>query len=220
MERKTRGFLWISAICLVLLSTMVFLVLAEVMSEKSEATLNNVSETYMSGINEQLLKKFEALISQQFKQIDGTIKRVEEENINNQEELWDELALCAKVRDFSYLALYKKDGTGNILYGDNIQAVDQNEFLSMLKQTDIKVSSGITPNGDKLFLLAVEAKYPMADGTLSDVLVAGISMDFLGETLKLDEENATLISHIINNDGDFMVRSGDAYRENYFERIL
>ena len=57
MEKKTRGFLWISAICLVLLSTMVFLVLAEVMSEKSEATLNNVSETYMSGINEQLLKK-------------------------------------------------------------------------------------------------------------------------------------------------------------------
>ena len=111
MERKTRGFLWISAICLVLLSTMVFLVLAEVMSEKSEATLNNVSETYMSGINEQLLKKFEALISQQFKQIDGTIKRVEEENINNQEELWDELALCDKVSDFSYLALYKKDGT-------------------------------------------------------------------------------------------------------------
>lgn len=219
MERKTRGFLWISAICLVLLSTMVFLVLAEVMREKSEATLNSVSETYMSGMNEQLVKKFESLISQQFRQIDGTVKRVSEEDIVTKEELWDELALCAKVRDFSYLALYKKDGTGQVLYGDHIEIVDQDEFLKMLEQKEIKVSSGVTSKGDKLFLLAVEAKYPMFDDSASDVLVAGVPMDFLSEILNSDEKEAAFISHIIDSDGDFMVRSGDAYRENYFERI-
>lgn len=219
MERKTRGFLWISAICLVLLSTVVFLVLAEVMSEKSEATLNNVSETYMSGMNEQLVKKFESLISQQLRQIEGTIKRVSEEDIATKEELWDELALCAKVRNFSYLALYKKDGAGQVLYGEHIEIGAQDEFLKMLVQKEIKVSSGITPKGDKLFLLAVEVKYPMFDGSTSDVLVAGVSVDFLGEILDSDEKEDIFISHIIDSDGDFMVRSGDAYRENYFERI-
>ena len=219
MEKKARSFLWVSAISLVILSIIVFLVLANVMGEKSETALNGVSETYMSGINEQLRKKFESLLDQQFRQIDGTVKRVEEENITDKERLWEELALCAKVRDFSYLALYKRDGTNNILYGSDVRAIDQDEFFEMLEQNEIKVSSGTILNGDKLLLLAVEANYPMFDGGTSDVLVAGVPMDFLAETLALDEENSEFVSHIIDKNGLFMIRSGDAYRENYFDRL-
>ena len=28
-----------------------------------------------------------------------------------------------------------------------------------------------------------------------------------------------MYSHIIDSDGNFMIRNGDAYRENYFDRI-
>ena len=52
MKRKTKQFLLTSAIGMIILGTIVFLRLSAIMSDKSESTLNNVSETYMSGINE------------------------------------------------------------------------------------------------------------------------------------------------------------------------
>lgn len=220
MERKTRHFLLISAAFIVILGTITFLRLSSVMATKSEATLNNVSKTYMSGMNDQLQRKFEAVISSQIRQIYGTIHRIEEENLTYSEELRQELVLSARIRDFSFLALYKTDGRNDIIYGDPITLFDPDEFLEMLESEETKVSSGRQANGENVFLLAVDAEYPMNGGIMSDLLVVGVSMDFLQETLKLDEEGSTIFSHIIGSDGSFIVRSGDAYRKSYFDRIL
>lgn len=220
IERKTKHFLLISAVFIVLLGTIVFLGLASVMSAKSETTLNNVSKTYMSGMNDQLQRKFEAVISSQITQIYGAIHRIEEENLTYSEELRQELVLSARIRDFSFLALYKTDGRNDIIYGDPITLSDPDEFLEMLESEETKVSSGRQANGENVFLLAVDAEYPMNDGIMSDLLVVGVSMDFLQETLKLDEEGSTILSHIIDSDGSFIVRSGNAYRKSYFDRIL
>ncbi len=45
-------------------------------------------------------------------------------------------------------------------------------------------------------------------------------MSSIEKALSLDEEESLLMSHIISQDGTFIIRSGAAYRENYFERIL
>lgn len=219
IERKTKHFLLTSAVCLVILGAVVFTCLASVMREKSEITLNDVSKSYMSGMNDQLQKKFEAVIAMQLKQVEGTVNRVEEGDLAYSDALREELALCAKIRDFSFLALYRQDGTSDVLYGETINLTDQKEFLNMLSQEEVKVSSGICADGEKLFFLAVDVAYPMSDGKESDVLVAGVTMDFLKEILKLDEDGATMFSHIIDHDGYFIVRSGGAYRDSYFERI-
>ena len=58
----------------------------------------------------------------------------------------------------------------------------------------------------------------MADGRRSEALFVGMPMEYLSEALFLDDNPSLLYYHLINADGNFVVRSGDAYRENYFER--
>ena len=71
-----------------------------------------------------------------------------------------------------------------------------------------------------MLLLVVNAKYPMKNGKTSEVLVAGLPMQYLNEALVLDNENSLVYSHIIHEDGSFVIRNGEAYRDNYFNRIL
>ena len=219
MKRNIKTFLLVSAVGIVMLGVLVFWRLSAVMGEKSEKTLSEVSQIYMSGINEQLQRKFEAIIESRMMQLNGTVNRIEEETFANREELWEELVLCAKIREFSFLALYKTDGSNNVIYGDTITLDNEDEFLGMLDQKEIKVSSGTHADGEKLFLLAMEAQYPMLDGSESDMLVVGISMDFLKDMLQLDLEDDVLTSHIIDSDSTFIVRSSEAFRDSYFERI-
>lgn len=218
-EKNTKLILVISAACLVLLGVVVFFWMTAATGEQSEMTLSNLSETYMSEMNRQLQKKFEAVISLQLRQVEGTIKQVLEKGLTESDQLREELALCARIRDFSFLALYQKDGTADVIYGNSMTATDNEEFLEMLSHGSVKVSSGFDQNGEKLFLCGLDVSYPMATGGVSDVLVAGVPMDFLKEILQLDEEDSDLLSHIIDDDGSFIVRSGDAFRNTYFERI-
>ena len=69
-------------------------------------------------------------------------------------------------------------------------------------------------------LLTYDVQYPMADGRLSDVMVAGLPMEYLDTALVLEENDSMVYYHIIRSDGTFVIRSGDAYRDNYFSRVM
>lgn len=219
MARTTKRFLLLSAIGMILLGVIVFTWLASAMRDQSEATLNKVSETYMEGMNDQLQKKFEAIIDMRLLQAEGIAIRIQEENLTNRDELLEELVLAGKVREFSYMALCDEDGTTEVVYGSEVTLTDKDEFLELLRDDSLKVSSGIDKNGNRLILIAIRAEYPMANGATSDVLVVGMPVDFLEQTLRLDEADSVLTSHIISTDGTFVIRSGGAFRDTYFERI-
>lgn len=219
MEKKTKHFLLTSGISLIILSLIVLLCLGIVMDRKSEATISSVSRIYMEEMNNQLQKKFEAIIDLQLSRVDAVVARIEEEVLTDEIELRDELVLCAKIRSFDFLGLYSKDSTIDTVYGPSIELSDYNEFQEIMNHENIWISSGVSSDGQKLFLLAVDAAYPMADGKTSDALVAGVSMESLADSLDLDEEENMLFSHVITEDGSFIIRSGDAYRDNYFDRI-
>ncbi|MCI9597611.1 MAG: response regulator [Firmicutes bacterium] len=219
MARTTKRFLLLSAIGMILLGFIVFSWLTNTMKHQSEATLNKVSETYMEGMNDQLQKKFEAIIDMRLLQAEGVATRIQEENLTSRDELRSELTLAGKVREFSYMALCNEEGMTEVIYGSEVTLAHEAEFLAMLRNDNLKVSSGVNENGEKLILIAIRAEYPMEDGATSDVLVVGMPVDFLEQTLRLDEENSALTSHIISNDGAFIIRSGEAFRDTYFERI-
>ena len=220
-EKKAKRLMYISAVCLIILGFLSFSWITWKMGDRSEIALRELSDTYMSGMNDQLQKKFEAVIQAQANELDATARRIEEEHLLEQdgELLRKELFLCAKVRDFSYMALYKKDGTCDVICGKSISSDDQETVLQMLDTETMGVVSVHQVDGERMFLLSTDAMFPMADGDTSDMLVVGIPVDFLEEMLQLDEKDAVMISHIIDNNGDFIIRSGDAFRESYFERI-
>ncbi len=63
------------------------------------------------------------------------------------------------------------------------------------------------------------AEYKMKDGCTSTALVAGLPVEHIQESLMLDKSDGVAFSHIIREDGSFVIRSGDTVRDNYFDRI-
>lgn len=220
--RRTRRFLIVSIIGLIILGLIVFLWLGTEMGNRSESAINEISNIYMSEMSNQLQRKFESVIDLHLAQVDGVARRIEAENLVESEDsqkLREELMLSAEIRDFRYLGLYTKEGEHDTIYGEPIEENNQSALLEMLQKSDTRISSGINVNGEKLFLLGKEVSYPMKNGGVSDVLVIGIPMDSLAQMLALDEKEAILFSHIIDENGDFIIRSSEAYRDSYFERI-
>ncbi len=219
MYKKTKNFLMISFGGLVVLCVVIFLWLGTSMSGKSKDTINEIGRIYMSEMSKQLQQKFNAITALWVSQADGIIKRTPPEDSVYGEELLDELALSARVREFSYLGLYKKTGKKQTIYGEPIEAFEEEEFAETLKDSHKKITSGIDHKGDRILLFVADAAYPMEGGETSDVIVAGISMSYLEDALVLEEDDSMVYSHIIRKNGNFVVRKGDAFRNNYFERV-
>lgn len=218
--KSIKLFLFVSSIGLIILGFVVFSWMGMEMSNKSEAAVDEISDIYMSEMSSQLQKKFEAVIDLYLAQLDGVIKRVEAEEFDYKRSLRQELELFAEIRDFKFMGLYTEEGDCDLIYGEPVKVSNQDEFFRMIGNDDTRISSGVNASGEKFFLLGKTVDYPMKDGNISDALVVGVPVDTLENMLALDEKEAILFSHIIAEDGDFIIRSGEAYRDSYFERIL
>ena len=135
------------------------------------------------------------------------------------EELAQELALSAEIREFTYLGLYTEDGREQVIYGEHVDSINEEEFKEVLRDKNKRVTTGLTTNGQKLLLLAIDANYPMKNGEQSSSLVVALPMSYLEETLLLDEKNSMMYFHIIRRDGGFVIRSGKGFQEDYYTRI-
>ncbi len=218
MFKRTKRFLLISMCCLVLLCVLIFIWLSSAMTGKSEEAINEVGKIYMSEMSMQLQQKFDAITTSWISQVEGIIRRTPPEKHQYGEEMLDELALGASVRGFEYLGLYTFDGDHEDVYGGSVSFFSEEEFQSTMDE-EKKIISGYDAEGEKLLFLTVDVQYPMRGGENSDMLVAGLPMSQLETALVLDEERSLVYTHIIRKDGGFVVRSGEAFRENYFERL-
>lgn len=218
MFKQTKRFLLASVCCLVTLCVAVFFWVSVYMNTKSENAISEIGMIYMSEMSRQIQQKFDAVIGLHLSQAEGIVRLIGPDEADHQE-LREKLAQNAEVRGFTYLGLYTKDGRGEHVYGGSVEAVDGNEFQGVLKDEGENVSSGYDQNGDKVLLLTVHAEYPMEDGDRSSFLVVGIPMEELSAALVLEEADSMVYYHIIHKDGTFVIRSGEAYRDNYFTRV-
>ena len=219
MFRQTKKVLIVSLTCMIILCSIVFAWILTSMSGKSQEAITDIGEIYMSEMSRQLKQKFSSILELRLSQVEGIIRRTPPGSTADLKEMREELALSASVREFEYLGLYDKDGKGEILYGDPIRLVDEDAFRRALQDPEQKVAGGVNAAGEKILLLLVDAVYEMETGENSVVIAAGIPMDYVSNALFLNEEDSLVYSHIISDDGSYVVRSGDAFRENYFHRI-
>ena len=219
MFKQTKKFLLASAFCLVVLCIAVFLWLGSTMGDRSQEAISKIGTIYMSELNRQLQQKFTAIVDLQMAQVEGIVKRTPPDTVSYGDEMIEELKLSGSVREFSYLALYAADGEFELILGQPVTMYDETEFRDVLNNRERKVTSGYFPNGEKLCLLSMDVEYPMKNGKKSSLIVAGVPMAYMEDALVLDEKGAVAYSHIIRGDGSFVVRSGGAYRDNYFTRI-
>ena len=211
-------FLTISLALVLLLTVCIFSFLAFFMSGKSSETISAVGTTYMTGMGEKVTQHFATTIELRLSQVDSLVGSIPPDSASASS-LRAELARNAKARDFVALAYYSPTGEFDMIYGEKPVLADPDSFLASMNNGDKKVAVASIATGQKDVLLGVSAEYLMSDGTLSTALVASLPADYIADTLSLYSENSLVYSHIIRRDGSFVIRSGDAFRENYFNRI-
>lgn len=220
MFQKTRRFLVISFTCLAILCIVVFLWVGTTIGQKSEDAVSEIGEIYMSEMSRQLQQKFTAIIDSRFSQVEGVIQRVKQNGSRNVDKTLNELAIGARVREFTYLGLFTEDGEDETVYGESVTIYDRDVFLQDLIQGRNKVTSGESKSGERILLMGANASYKMKSGKVSKTLVVGIPMSYLEKALVLEGKDSLVFSHIIREDGNYVIRTVEAFHNSYFERLI
>lgn len=220
MKNRMTRVLTCTIIGISVLCIFVFMIITVRMNQMSHDTIGQVGNLYMSGTSQRIKTHFNTIITTRFTYVKAVSEYTPPEEYGNNEEVMRErLRYSAEVRDFEYLALGSEERTEDVLYGRSLQILEEDAFFSALDAGEEKVTVGIDKNGERVLLLGIPAVYPMKNGGMSSSLVAGISIENIKSILALDEEDALVFSHVVLKDGTFVIRSGDAVRDNYFTRI-
>lgn len=218
MKSKINRFLTVSLILMVILCISIFAFLANYMNKLSSNTIDEVGKTYMAGMNERIAKHFETTIDLRLSQISALEMSIPSGYLED-EDLRQDLAYGAKVRNFDSLAFYFDDGTFDMIYGGGVEPINPDTFLDSMKKGENRVSVGTDENGNRVVLLGVPGKFQLAGGKRCIALLAEISVDYILDTLSLDEEDSLISSFLIRKDGSFVIRQFDEYHDNYFEQM-
>ena len=216
---STTRFLIYSFIGLLIFSIIIFSLLGIYMSRKSEKTVYEIGQIYMSGMNKQMSNHFETVIKLRFGQVSGIVSVVSADN-NNKEKLYEELVYRAQVRNFDLLALCSTEGNFQTLYGQSIQPLNPEPFVEALVRGEQRVALGSDPAGNLVVLFGVDATaYPMQNGSMSTGLVAAVPLEYITDFLSLEDEGQLMYYHIIRPDGSFVIQNPNTELWNFFEQL-
>ena len=220
-KNKTLQYLIISVGMLCIVCVCIFSFLAVFMNRSSLETVGEVGTIYMAGLNERIGMHFSTTIEYRFSHVQSMIDSLPPESVTDEESMRQRLSYDAESRGFHSLVLLADDGTMDQLYGESFVISDPEPFFASLENGEIKAAVGESMSGERLLLLGVAAAYPMEGSGKSLAVVAGVSVDAIKNILALDQNdtNNLVYSHVIRRDGAFVIRSGEAFRDSYFERL-
>lgn len=220
MDKKLRRFFTGSIISALVVCLVVFIFLTLFMSSQTEKSVANISHTYMEEMNLQLEQKFISIVGLRLEQVEGIVKRVQPGSAKYGQKMRDDLLTSGEVRNFTYLGLYTDKGEAERIIGEKIEISKFENLVAQLKKTDKQaVAVAVNEAEERYLILAVSAEYPLKNGSKSTALIAGVPMQYLNDALFLSDKYGSMYSHVIDREGNFVIRNGDAYRENYFDRI-
>lgn len=215
-KKQATRFLVISLIILIAACAGVLSYFAINMSSQSENAINSVGYVYMSSMSKKISNHFETAIQFRMAQVKTTIKQNIPEECEYGPQMLASLERDARIREFDYLAFYKEDGSFEMIYGDEMSVSDPEPFKNSILGGESKVAVGHAKNGENIVLLGMPAAYPLSDGTKSAALVSAVPVEAIDQMLALDEDDSLTHSHIIRNDGSFVIESNTEGSDNYF----
>ena len=219
LRNKTTRFLTVSLVVVLALSVTIFSFLAIFLNEQSASTIQEVSRMYMSGISDQLARHFETAIGLRLDQLSAMIEDIDPEKIHYDPGQRSEMIANARAREFSYLGFYRQDGSFEMLYGPMLTVTDPPSFLKSLSNGEEKVAVGTDADGNEVILLGFPAVHSPTEEHPCIAIVAGLPTSYIIDTLSLDENIEHIYSFIIREDGTFVIRTSDAERDSYFDRV-
>lgn len=218
-KKQKNNLLWFSLIGMCILCVCVFSYLTFYIGKSSTETINEVGNIYMQGLNERITQHFETTIKYQLSHLEKVIETVPSNAETDPITIKERLEEQGRNNGLEYLGLYSGEGDFEMLYGGSVALEDPDPFLKSMKNGEHKAAVGTNADGERILLLGIPAEYLMEDESGSLALLAGVPIDYIKDLLALDEDTTLVNSHIIRRDGTFVIRSGDAFRDNYFQRV-
>lgn len=220
-KNKTPRYLIISLGMLCVVCVCIFSFLAVFMNRSSLETVSEVGTIYMAGLNERISMHFSTTIEYRFSLVESMIDSVPPDSAGSEGNMRQRLAYDAESRGFHSLVLLDGDGRMDWLYGERFEISDPDPFMASLKTGDLKAAVAESEGGERLLLLGVPAEYPMERNGKSLAMVAAVSVDAIQNILALDQDETSnlVYSHVIRRDGAFVIRSGTAFRDSYYDRL-
>lgn len=218
MNTKVTRFLVVRFVLLILICIVTFFALMQYVSMKTSTAVDEITNIYISEINEQIKQKFGAISQLRVDQVAAVIQRTMAGNDVKLDDEREDIRLSAEVRGFTWLGLYTGDQKLESIYGEKIEIPFDFLHVSLEENGEV-VTYGYTQTGERLFVFGKKAEYVLEDGTKSIAMLAAVPMKYLENVLFQNEEKREVYSHLIDSKGDFIIRTGDAYRNSYFERL-
>lgn len=218
-EKKIITFLRNSLIAVIFVCILVFSVVTALMARWTQQVVRDISDIYMEEMSVQLQQKFSSIIELRLQQVSGIIMTNPPEESKYEPAYLEDLRKRAEVRNFAYLGFLTDEGELIDIYGCELELENSDNVKMSLAETGDAVSQGRNEKHEKILALAENAAYDLGDGRRSIALVAGLPMEYLNEVMFFDEKNDQVYTHVIDLQGNFVIRNGGIYQENYFQRM-
>lgn len=215
---KIAHFLRASLIMVCVVCIAVFTILPIFSKMQSEKTINHVGSIYMASMNERISKHFSTMLDLRMTQLNTLAETIPGDDTNDSAEVREWLEYNGKLRGMEAIAYYFSDGSYEMIYGTPVTPANPETFLAAVSSKEQTVSIGIDPDGNQSATIGIPFEIQLADGRKSIAIAGRMPVEYISETLSLDEEDSLLYSFVIRMDGSFVIRSDNVIRDNYFDR--
>ena len=220
MEKRTTRFLNISLAFVSLFCVAIFIIQMLWINVVGANTIRDLGVFYMSGISEQVASHFGTVIELRLSQVASLINSVPPGRVTNERSARIELTYNARSAGFEYLALYTGDGGVRMIYGSQVTPDVPEALHQAVQGGECNACAGKDETEIPVVLFGVPANYPMADGSASVALIAGLPISRLGDRLAEHIQNTSSIEYsIIRKDGSYVLNNIDVEQANYFDRV-
>lgn len=218
MKKKVLRFFISRFICVIIICVLAISSMVIYLGVKTNKTVNDIAVTYMSEMSKQIQQKYKAITELRLEQVEGIIERSPVDAAYS-EKLLEELQLSAKIRNFTYMAFLNNEGELEKIFGEDIKIAETSDVIADINIDGRIVAQGYTSDGTKMLLLGMQVEYSMSDGGKSLAIIVGIEMEYLDKVLFTYGDDDRVYYHIIDINGDFVIRNKDIFCGNYFKRV-
>ena len=218
--KKNIRFIIIGFIVVLLVAAAAFMSMNIYMGRKTLSDIENIAATYLSGISNEEIYHFQSIADIRYDQIDYLENEIKKRKASTVDEISDVVNEMGDFQNLASCALIAEDGTVETIYGDEIQSLDNVEYILSNMQSKNRVAIGGYSDKDQIIVWASPAKYPMHGGKYSVGILCCREMDIFVQRLHLNADGTLAYFHLLRPDGTYLINNSDTYEDNYFERIL
>lgn len=216
-NKKHRLFLT-KLFLVLILCVGIFIFSAYFMNTKGADTIGVISDIYMHNMSEESALHFSSTIDLRFSQLETLIASSDMRHYDK-DKLKELLTENARNYGFESLAFYTAGGHLEPVYGNLTVPESSVSFLTALDNGEKRIDAVKDSSGNTQVIFGLPSAALHRQNAEYTALVAGLSKDYITNTLSLDIVDSPVYSHIIRPDGTYPVENNSSTQGNYFEQL-